>query len=88
MTRTRQKIVVAEPEPELEFKAARTRSRNWWAGGMVRRGMERNRHWNWWIRSGRGVIFTAPAFSGQSPEEFRGSWKGEKQIQAFPMEIK
>ena len=59
MTRTRLKIVEAEPEPELKFQADRTRSRNWRTGGIVRRGMERSRHGNWWIRSGRGVIFTA-----------------------------
>ena len=64
MTRTRLKIVEAEAKPEVKFKADRTRSRNWRTGGMVRRGIEWSRHWIWWIRSGRGVISTAPAFSG------------------------
>ena len=66
MTRTRPKIEKAEPEPEVEFPAGRTRSRNWRRGERVRRGMERSRQWNWWIRNGRGVITTAPAFSGMS----------------------
>ena len=69
MTRTRQKILEAEVEPEVEFQPGRTRNRNWGEWEVWRRGMDWSRRFIWWIRSGRGAIFTATKASYNEGEK-------------------